>query len=1181
MDRFNRRILVVDDNQAIHADFRKIFCTDAESKVEAAEAVLFGEAPRAKREVGFELEFASQGQEALDLVNRALKAGRPYAMAFMDVRMPPGWDGIETISRIWQVDPDMQMAICTAFSDYSLEKIAAILRNSAKFVILKKPFDIVEVVQLATAFTEKWNLSRGVQERTRRLQESEQRYRFLADSVPGIVWTARPDGGWEYANRRQQQYSGKGFEQVRDWNWKEIVHPDDLSATLERWNRSLQTGAEYEMEFRLKRADNTWRWQLGRALPLRNAEGKIVQWFGTCTDIDDQKHLEALLRQSQADLERRVAERTEELAGAHVRFEHLLRSSPAIIYSKKADGQGELTFVSQNITAVLGHHPGQFIEDPQAWGQLVHPDDTGTVRGHRFKLLVGEHHAVEYRFKHKDGSYRWLHDDGRVIRDAAGAPVEIVGSCTDITERKKMEEALQAAKEQLEQRVVERTAELQAAVLKTQRALEELAHQKFALDQHAIVAVTDVEGRITYVNNKFCAVSRYSREGLVGQDHRVLNSGFHAREFFAGMYRTISKGQVWHGEIRNRTKDNAIYWLNTTIVPFLGTGGKPQQYIAISTDITELKSIEQALRENEQRFRQLAESLPQLIWTCQPDGPCDFLSAQWVAYTGVPASEQMGYNWLKQVHPDDQARLKDAWESAVAAGARFHTEFRIRGHDGGYRWFETSAMPLRNSEGRIVKWFGSNTDVEEYKRAQAEISKLNAELEQRVTKRTAELQQAVGQLAYERDLLETLMGNSPDYIYFKDRDSRFLRCSNTLAARFGRRTEEVVGKTDFDFFDEEHARPAFEDEQEIIRTGKPLVGRVEKEVIKNGGQVTWALTNKMPLRNKAGEVIGTFGISRDITAIKEAEQGRQLMELQLRQAQKLEAIGQLAAGIAHEINTPTQYVGDNTRFLKDSFDSIARALQSYEGLLRAAKANTITPELIAQMEQTLAANDLGYLFEQIPAAIRESLEGVDRVAKIVRAMKEFSHPGGKEKVPADLNKAIETTVTVARNEWKYVADLNFELDPKLPAVPCFLGEFNQVILNLIVNAAHAIGDVVKQNPGSKGVITISSRHDGEFVEVRVKDTGTGISEANRPRIFEPFFTTKDVGKGTGQGLSIIYGSIVKKHGGTVTFESEVGKGTTFILRLPINSQPSATKPTGKENQGAQYENASSGPMANQ
>ena len=235
-------------------------------------------------------------------------------------------------------------------------------------------------------------------------------------------------------------------------------------------------------------------------------------------------------------------------------------------------------------------------------------------------------------------------------------------------------------------------------------------------------------------------------------------------------------------------------------------------------------------------------------------------------------------------------------------------------------------------------------------------------------------------------------------------------------------------------------------------------------------------------------------------------------------------------------------------------------MQSHAELLAAVKNNAVTPALLARTEEILAAGDLDYLALQIPSALAETLEGVERIAKIVRAMKEFSHPGSKEKAPADLNKAIESTVTVAHNEWKYAADLKLDLDPILPLVPCFLGEFNQCVLNLIVNAAHAIGDVVRNDPGTKGTITIQTCLDGDQVEVRVADTGTGIPESARPKIFEPFFTTKEVGKGTGQGLSLVYGSIVKRHSGTVTFETEVGKGTTFIIRVPLKP---GTGPVGQ------------------
>ncbi len=292
-------------------------------------------------------------------------------------------------------------------------------------------------------------------------------------------------------------------------------------------------------------------------------------------------------------------------------------------------------------------------------------------------------------------------------------------------------------------------------------------------------------------------------------------------------------------------------------------------------------------------------------------------------------------------------------------------------------------------------------------------------------------------------------------------------------------------------------------------------------------------------------------VARDMTERLAAEQERKMMEVQLRQAQKLEAIGQLASGIAHEINTPIQYVADNTRFLQESFRSIQSILECHHALKTAAREAGFASELVAKSENIIDAAEWEYLRLQIPSAVAETLEGIERITKIVRAMKEFSHPGGRGKASADLNRAIESTVTVARNEWKYVAGVKLELDPELPSVPCFLGEFNQAMLNLILNAAQAIGEASAKRSGEKGLITIRTRRDAEHVEIQVADSGPGIPVAIRGRVFEPFFTTKGVGKGTGQGLPQVYASIVKKHGGEVWFDSEEGKGTTFFVRLPL------------------------------
>ncbi|MEA2639517.1 MAG: two-component system, NtrC family, sensor kinase [Chloroflexota bacterium] len=281
---------------------------------------------------------------------------------------------------------------------------------------------------------------------------------------------------------------------------------------------------------------------------------------------------------------------------------------------------------------------------------------------------------------------------------------------------------------------------------------------------------------------------------------------------------------------------------------------------------------------------------------------------------------------------------------------------------------------------------------------------------------------------------------------------------------------------------------------------------------------------------------------------------RQWAEEQLRQSQKMEAIGVLAGGIAHEINTPIQFVGDNTRFLQEAFADLQRVLTEYRALRDAIPPGAVEPAILEELERTEARADVSYLKEEVPKALGDSLDGVTRVATIVRALKEFAHPDAAEKAPADLNQALLSTLTVARNELKYLADVETELE-ELPLVHCHIGELNQVFLNLLVNAAHAIADVVGES-GQRGLIRVRTERDDDAVIVSISDTGSGIREELRERVFDPFFTTKEVGKGTGQGLALARAIVVDKHGGTIALESEVGRGTTFYVRLPIEGSAS-------------------------
>jgi two-component system NtrC family sensor kinase len=287
-----------------------------------------------------------------------------------------------------------------------------------------------------------------------------------------------------------------------------------------------------------------------------------------------------------------------------------------------------------------------------------------------------------------------------------------------------------------------------------------------------------------------------------------------------------------------------------------------------------------------------------------------------------------------------------------------------------------------------------------------------------------------------------------------------------------------------------------------------------------------------------------------VTAVIRDITDRRRKERQVTLSQKLESIGQLAAGVAHEINTPIQYVGDNLNFLLDSWNSLFKLLAAC-GEPADTELASGTRETLDRMFKLAAEIDVDYLQMEIPKAIQQSLDGVKRVAEIVGAMRELSHPGGAVKAAVDLNHAIKNTIVVSKNTWKYVADLTTDFDPDLGLVNCIAGDVNQVMLNLIINAADAISERVKAGDSERGRITVCTRREADSVEIRVSDTGTGIPDAVQSRIFDPFFTTKGVGKGTGQGLAIAHAIVVQKHQGTIQFETTSGVGTTFVIRLPI------------------------------
>ncbi len=332
------------------------------------------------------------------------------------------------------------------------------------------------------------------------------------------------------------------------------------------------------------------------------------------------------------------------------------------------------------------------------------------------------------------------------------------------------------------------------------------------------------------------------------------------------------------------------------------------------------------------------------------------------------------------------------------------------------------------------------------------------------------------------------------------------------------------------------------------RTIDALMRRVEQQAT-SGETAFSVLEQNIALEHVIAEKTRELEARRQ--DLQEALATLRLTQSELLQAQKLESVGRLASGIAHEINTPIQFVNDNVHFLQGAFIDVVDLFEKHRQVRTAAAAGQVSPELVRAVDEAESAADLGYLLENVPKAISRSIEGLERVATIVRSLKEFAHPEKKDRGQADLNRALASTLTIARNEYKFVAEVETDYG-ELPLVSCYLGQLNQVFLNIIVNAAHAIEEALR-GKGQMGLIRVETRHEGDSVRISVSDSGTGMSREIQERLFEPFFTTKEVGKGTGQGLAISRAVVVDKHGGTLTFDSEVGRGTTFHIRIPIGS----------------------------
>jgi PAS domain S-box-containing protein len=659
-----------------------------------------------------------------------------------------------------------------------------------------------------------------------------------------------------------------------------------------------------------------------------------------------------------------------------------------------------------------------------------------------------------------------------------------------------------------------------------QKALRESEERFQSAFEHAGVsmALTDLNGRFLQVNSALCDFLGYESSELLATNFQAITHPDDLPKNLSSLQSMVDGTlKLYQTEKRYRHKEGHEVWGALTVSPVLNVNGKAGYFVVQIQDISRRKQALQALGEQETQLQLILDSTVEAIYGLDLKGNCTFSNRACLKLSGYQhPSDLLGKHMHSLLHhscadgsplPEERCQIYRAFRM----GQETHVDSEVMWKaDGTCFPCEYWSHPVRQ-DGKVVG--GVVTFVDITSRKLAEDARRAAHAES-----------------------EFFINSVPSILIGTDAAGRISRWNLAAANAFALAASAVRGKSLKDC-GIKWSTPNAEveiDSWSRIRKGSQ---RVNLPFEKDGTQHFVGLNiNRVTFGDEKN--IGLLITGTDITERKHLEE-------QLRQAQKLEAVGQLAAGIAHEINTPTQYMGDNTTFVKQSWPAIGDLARAAHRIDQESKTGAISSEATALLRRCLEEADLEYLLEEIPKAIDQSLEGMQRVAKIVHAMKEFSHPGSEEKSALDINRAIEMTITVARNEWKYVADVETQFDPDLPLVHCHGGEFNQVILNLLVNAAHAIRQALGDRVGDKGKISIATKQDQNWVEISIQDTGGGIPEEIQSRIFEPFFTTKPVGQGTGQGLALAHTTIVRKHGGRIWFETILGKGTTFFIRLPV------------------------------
>lgn len=894
--------------------------------------------------------------------------------------------------------------------------------------------------------------------------QQEQR---LAETVSVGIYRTDAAGHYTYVNNFWCKMAGLTAEAALGIGWLSGIHPGDRDHIASAWDATVQSNLPFCAEYRFQRPDGGVRWVLGQATAEYSPTGELSGYVGSVTDISkqqavwhDRQELEAMLRQEKEYMS------------------HIVTAAPALICGIAPDGITR--FVNPAVTRTTGYATEELVEH-NWWTRFYPEDEYWQVEQLFHDFAQGEVTNYEMTLTTKHGEKRVVSWNSVNRWSEQNELLEVIGIGIDVTQQKQAEAALQ-------------------------KSLREIADIKFALDQSAIVAITDCKGVIKYVNDKFCCISQYNRSELLGRTHQLINSGYHPKSFFEQMWKHISNGHIWRGEIRNRAKDGTFYWVDTTIVPLVGSDGKPHHYVAIRSDITERKQAEEALklqeallRSTRNQLQHLLASSPAVIYSCHvsDDFGTTFISDNVTLLCGYTPQDFINDAtfWSAHIHPDDRPRVFAELEQLQRQSHLIY-EYRFLHKDGHYRWTQDEVKLIRTENDTPVELVGCWQDITE--RKQAEMALRESE-----------------------ERFRLLIEGVKDYaIYLLSPDGCIVGWNAGAERISGYQADEIIGQHVTCFYIKPDVRQ--DKPNENLKTAIAQ-GWCEDEgwrVRKDGSQF-WANVLITALYDQDGSLRGFSKVTRDITEKKQLEQ-------QVLRAQRMESLGTLAGGIAHDLN------------------------------------NVLAPILMAaQLLQTQVDDE--YCQKWI-----ELLTGsAQRGANLVKQVLSFARGMDGERAMLEVRYLLQEIQQIMTETFPKLITLAVDVDPNLWPTCGDATQLHQVLMNLCVNARDAMPHGGKLSIRAENLV-IDEHYarmqldlkPGFYIRITVSDTGVGISPGIIDRIFEPFFTTKEVGKGTGMGLSTTLG-IIKSHEGVLNVSSQVGKGSEFKVYLPAVS--TTVLPTAAQN----------------